>query len=206
MISLRNLKKYYENNLALDIPALDFKQGTICVIVGPNGSGKTTLLRLINGLEKPSSGWIQNDVERLDMVYCLQKPFMFSGTVEDNICYGLKVRRQKIDAGNLNRVIESLGLGGVINRNAKNLSAGEMQRVSLARAVILRPKLLLLDEPAANIDPESVNKIEEDVMRLSDNKATIIMATHIMEQAYRLSANVTKLERGRVVSPEVKVF
>ncbi len=200
MISIRNLKKYYGNNLALDIPALDFRQGTICAIMGPNGSGKTTLLRLMNGLEKPSAGQIQNSVGRLDMVYCLQKPFMFSGTVKDNICYGLKARKQRIDNEALDEIIKTFDLNGITNRKAKSLSAGEIQRVSIARAVILRPKLLLLDEPAANVDPENINKIETAIMRLYKNKTTIIMATHIAEQAYRLSAHIIRLEYGRVVS------
>jgi tungstate transport system ATP-binding protein len=204
MIRFRNVKKYYRNNLALDLPALDFKAGMLCVIVGANGSGKTTLLRLINGLEKPSEGEIQTGAERRDMTYCFQKPFMFSGTVKDNICFGLTVRKQKVDQTVLAGIVEAFGLNAVINQNAKKLSAGEIQRVSIARALILRPKLLLLDEPAASVDPESIHKIEEAVVQLHQAGSTIIVATHIIEQAYRLSANVTRLEKGRVVAPELE--
>lgn len=203
MINIRNIKKFYRHRLVLDIPELDIERGSLCVIVGVNGAGKTTLLRLIDGLEKPSSGHIHVSVGRLDMTCCFQKPFMFFGTVKENICYGLKARKQGVDNGILNGVVKSFGLDGIIERNSKELSAGEIQRVSIARAVILKPKLLLLDEPVANIDPESTSKIEEAILELNEDGTTIIMTTHIREHAYRLSSNVLRLEGGRIVSPEV---
>jgi tungstate transport system ATP-binding protein len=120
--------------------------------------------------------------------------------VRRNVEYGLRFRqltavaRQKRTAD----VLESLGLGHLENRKAKTLSAGEGQRVALARALVLQPELLLLDEPVANVDEVNRPRVEAAVRDLQQKGCTVIVATHQVDQAYRFSANVVRLERGRI--------
>ncbi len=202
MIKISNLKKIYETNVVLDIDQLDIEKGKIYVLVGHNGAGKTTLLRLINGLEKPSTGYIVVDVNQRQMVLCFQKPYMFQGTVQDNILYGIKLRKRKAQRCLDKDLINRLGLSHLLDRNAKNLSAGETQRTALARALILKPDLLLLDEPTANLDPESRETIEKEIIQQNLQGVTIINATHIPRQIYK-SIRIIRLEKGKLTHSQL---
>lgn len=202
MIKINNLKKRKGKRFVLDIPELLMERGKIHVIIGSNGAGKTTLLRLIGRIDKPDSGIIKTDTDSLNTVLCFQKPYMFAGTVKDNIMMGLKFRKK--DGRNVSGIMEKFRITQLAEQNAKTLSAGETQRVSLARSLILNPEILLLDEPAANVDPESVEIIESTVRELSRNGMTVVMATHLTEKAYHLSKNVLRLENGHLAPPELR--
>ncbi len=218
-VSVNDLKLSYGNATILDLPELDFETGKIHVLVGPNGAGKTTLLRLISGLERPTSGSVSvlgADLlslagrDRLDlmrrMTFCFQKPYLFSATVQGNVEYGLFLRRiapseasRRVDS-----VLDTLNLQHLRHRHARTLSAGETQRVSFARALVLEPELVLLDEPIANVDAQNVPAVEGAIAGLHERGATVIIATHALEQAYRFSASVTRLEHGRPAPPEIE--
>ncbi|HNX39474.1 MAG TPA: phosphate ABC transporter ATP-binding protein [Methanothrix sp.] len=167
---------------------LSVERGEVLGLIGPTGSGKTTLLRLINLLDEPSCGCIEFDGRtvsglpekemlaarrRMGMVF--QKPVMFSASVQDNVSYGLRVRgaRRRADGGRaeieerVRLVLEAVGLEGCERRDASTLSGGEMQRIALARALIIQPELLLLDEPTANLDPRSADSIDRLLERLA---------------------------------------
>lgn len=210
LLEIKNLTKIYEGKKVLDDVNLYLEKGDTLGLIGPTGCGKTTLLRIIDLLEKPSSGKIfLNGVDifnskqepkkirrKIGMVF--QKPIVFNGNVYDNIRYGLKVRG-KIEESyeeEISKLLDSLGLTGYEKREASTLSGGETQRIALARALITEPDLLLLDEPTANLDPLSTEKIENLIAELSRKKqTTIIMATHNLLQGQKLSDQIAILNK-----------
>ncbi|MEN6329795.1 MAG: ABC transporter ATP-binding protein [Methanobacteriaceae archaeon] len=209
-LEIQNLTKIYEGKKVLEDINLYLEKGTTLGLIGPTGCGKTTLLRIIDLLEKPSSGKIFLDGvdifnsklepkeirRRIGMVF--QKPIVFNGTVYENIRYGLKIRGESEESyeEEIANLLDSLGLTGYENREASTLSGGETQRIALARALITEPDLLLLDEPTANLDPLSTEKIENLIVELSHKKqTTIIMATHNLIQGQKLSDQIAILNK-----------
>jgi len=196
---------------ALQKVNLTIEQGKITTLLGPSGSGKTTLLRIVAGLDSPTQGTIlyenrtimdnELDILRQNATMVFQKSVFFDTTVYNNVAYGLKLEdlsKEEIS----NKVEEALalvGLEGFEKRRAKKLSGGEQQRVSLARALVLDRKLLLLDEPTVNVDPKNVSIIEETILLVNrEKKTTIVLATHNMFQAEALSQNVALILEGTV--------
>ncbi len=205
-------KNYGDLQVLKDINAR-IKKGTSTALVGPTGSGKTVLLRLIDLLEKPSSGTIyfegtdanesnntKLDIRRqIGMVF--QKPLAFKASVYDNIAYGLRIRGKKENMDErIKDLLELIGLPGYENRNALKLSGGETQRLALARAMITDPKLLLLDEPTANLDPISKKKMEELIIKINrESETTIIMTTHDLLQGQKLADRMIILCNGQIL-------
>jgi ABC-type methionine transport system ATPase subunit len=195
---------------------LTVERGEILGLIGPTGSGKTTLLRLVNLLDEPSTGSILFDGrevsgrperEKLDarrrMAMVFQKPVMFKARVAENVSFGLKMRGRDDAEGMRDRVKEALaavGLSGYESRDANTLSGGEMQRIALARAIILQPELLLLDEPTANLDPRSAASIDSLLQSLAGGRTAVILATHNMQQCRKLADRVAVLQAGRLVA------
>ena len=213
MIELKELhKRYGENEVLRDI-SLKIENGEIFTIIGSTGAGKTTLLRLIDLLEMPTSGEIYFDGvdanaskrKRLEMrrrmSMLFQKPVVFNTSVYDNITYGLKFRgegKRSIDE-KVYRALAMVELSEYAKRDALTLSGGETQRVALARAIVTEPEVLLLDEPTANLDPISTEKIEELILRINHEYETaIIMATHNMLQGQRLADRIGVIMNGEV--------
>jgi tungstate transport system ATP-binding protein len=214
---VRNLRVDFGARHALSIDSLDVEEGGITVLTGENGSGKTTLLRVLNGLLAPSGGSVLfrgepldvaagrggaargSSLLRSDCVLVHQSPLMLRGSVYQNVAYGLRIRG--VPHGEiLRRVSESLsrvGMGGCGHRRASSLSGGEKQRIAIARALALRPRVLLLDEPTANIDPEFRRTIEAIVRSTVSDGTTLIICSHDMEFAYRLCDRLIPLEAGR---------
>ncbi|MEM3824336.1 MAG: phosphate ABC transporter ATP-binding protein, partial [Candidatus Bathyarchaeia archaeon] len=208
---LKNLTKVYGDKRALDGVNLQINEGEILALLGPNGSGKTTLLKILAFLEKPTSGEVyffnrkvtdQNMTQmRMESTMVFQKTVFFDATVYDNVAYGLKVRRipQREIVERVNKALKLVGLEGFNKRHAKKLSGGEQQRVALARAIALNTKLLLLDEPTANLDPKNASLIEEIIATVNrELKTTIVMATHNMFQAQNLPNRIALINNGRI--------
>ena len=216
VISLAHLRVVYGRETVLNLPELELEAGKIHVLVGPNGAGKTTLLRAISGLERPTTGRVMvfgRDLyhlphkERLSlmrrMTFCFQKPYLFNTSVRRNVEYGVSFRKLET-AGRNQRVgaaLKALNLVALQEQNARTLSAGETQRVALARALVLEPELVLLDEPVANVDQANKSRVEDAIFDLQERGSTVLVATHQVEQAYRLSAKVVRLEQGRIAPP-----
>ena len=209
-----DLEKRIGASVLLNRVNLSVEKGEIFAVIGPTGAGKTTLLRLINLLENPTAGNIYFDGEKITdpsvnaihvrrrMAMVFQKPAVFNNTVYENVAYPLKVRgcHGKNDRANVNDLLDTIGLGGYAKRKARTLSGGEAQRVALARAVVIKPDLLLLDEPTANLDTGTVKMIERLVMDFNrDRGLTVVMSTHDMQQAQRVANRIGVLMNGQLV-------
>jgi tungstate transport system ATP-binding protein len=173
--------------------------------VGPNGAGKTTLLRAAMGLLKPARGRItwagKTDVPPTRRAIVFQRPTMLRRTAHANIRYSLdtagipKERR----AASAREMLKLVGLDHAADRPARRLSAGEQQRLALARALAREPDVLFLDEPTASLDPASTKAIEDIVRSASHRGIKIVMSTHDLGEARRLAGEIVLLHSGRIV-------
>jgi len=215
IFKVRNLKKVYNDKIVIDVDNLNFQEGKIYAIVGPNGSGKTTLLNILNLLEKPDEGQIffydqeitnKSNSDTLEirrrMTLVNQDPFLFHSTVYDNIAYGLKIRSipSKVQKSRIRSALNIVGLSGFKDRKANQLSGGEAQRVVIARALVIEPEVLFLDELTANIDQKHIDVVERIIKKIKKEiKTTVIFTTHDLSQAYRLADEVISLLDGKII-------
>jgi len=189
------------------------EQGDFCTLIGPTGCGKTTLLRIADLLERPTQGRVVLDgidctgcrgrsrtAMRRRMSMVMQRPFMLTGTVGRNVRFGPGVRGMTVGAAEISEVLEATGLSGMEHRNARTLSGGEMQKVAIARAVITKPELLLLDEPLNSVDQGFKPELRALIGRLHrDMGMTVLMATHYLADALALSNRTVVLSEGRLM-------
>ena len=208
---LHGVTKTFDGITALEDVSLQIREGEILALLGPNGSGKTTLLKILAFLEKPSRGEVYflgtkvTDANlkqmRMESTMVFQRPVLFNTTVYNNVAYGLRIRKlpkAKVDE-EVRRVLKLVKLEGFENRKAKKLSGGEQQRVALARALALNTKLLLLDEPTADLDPKNASIIEEVIATVNrEFRTTVVMATHNMFQAKSLPNRIALISYGRI--------
>ncbi len=214
MIEFENVVMNFGKKEVLKNVSFSIRDGENFTFIGPSGSGKTTILRLIDMLERPTSGTILIDGrsisklrdrekmwERRKMSMVFQKPAPLRGSVYDNVAVGLKFRGMSGDkiSKRVSESLELVGLEGYEKRRADTLSGGEMQRVALARAITTKPAVLLLDEPTANLDPLSTKKIESLIVNLkSQSHVTVVLSTHDMEQGQRLADRIAVVIDGRI--------
>ena len=188
----------------------EVRQGESLAIVGPSGSGKSSLLRLLNRLDEPTSGTIYLDGvdyrqiaprelrRRVGMV--LQRPFLFPGTVVDNLQFGPRQRGEELSLSAAEELLSGLGLASFAARDVSNLSGGEAQRVSFARALANSPEALLLDEPTSALDDVAKRDVESLIQKIGRERGIpCILVTHDVAQAARLAQRVLVLETGRLV-------
>ena len=220
LYSVRGLSASFDGRTVLSVDSLDIEDGRVTVLVGENGSGKTTFLRLLNGLIAPAAGRIEYRGERVyvtdsaarrvrsETVLVHQAPILFRGTVLQNVLYGLALRRVPRPEAmrRASAALTRVGLRGFEHRQAASLSGGERQRVAIARGCVLEPNALLLDEPTANVDPDSRSLVEAIVREQAAAGATILLSTHTLELAYRLCDRLLHLEDGRIVPGRENIF
>jgi len=190
----------------LDALSLVLDEGSTCV-AGPSGAGKSTLLRLLNRLREPDAGRVlyrEVDVRERDVLALRrevslipQLPALLEGTVAENVAYGARLAGRRAD------VEESLSLAGLdaayADRDAGRLSVGEQQRVMLARALALEPRVLLLDEPTSALDERARTAVEGTLLDLREQAGvSLVLVTHDLDQARRLADRVLWLENGRL--------
>jgi tungstate transport system ATP-binding protein len=209
---IEDLTKAYQNRQVLQVDRLDVYLGEILAFVGPSGSGKSTLLRLLNFLEAPNGGRLvyrgeqfgpQREISlenRRTVTTVSQRPILLNRSVRSNVEFGLRLRGRRDRDGEVRSALEKVGLAALERQDARTLSGGEAQRVALARAMVVRPDVLLLDEPTANLDPYNVGVIESAVRRLNlEWGTTIVLVTHNVFQARRLAHRVAFILDGKIV-------
>ncbi len=216
---LDSIRKRYGSNVALDIEELTIGEGRLYTLTGANGAGKSTLLNILAFLLPQTSGEIFYDGKRVDwhrgaveeyrrkVTLLQQSPYLLGGTVHDNVAFGLKARgipgeewRRVVD-----RALDGVGLRGFRDRKARELSGGETQRVAMARALALKPEVLLLDEPLANIDRETAGLLETVIASLPAQGTTVVMTTHDPDHPDRLNGESICLEGGKIAIPRPPV-
>ena len=175
-------------------------------IVGPNGAGKSLLLKICHGLLSPTTGMVRwasgsSRQQRQRQAMVFQKPVLLRRSARANVEYALSVRgvAKKDARERADRVLEATGLTAIAHRSARVLSGGEQQRLVLARAWALRPRVLFLDEPAAHLDPAATAAIEDVIQQVSNAGAKIIMVTHDLGQVRRLADEVLFLHQGQLL-------
>lgn len=194
--------------LILDKINCKIKSNSITAVLGPNGAGKSIFLQTINGLVSIQSGRLtfnsmQNNQEiREQQAMVFQTPVLLRRTVMANMQFVSNLRNKKSNQL-LKNLLDKVGLEGYEKKPARLLSGGEKQRLSMARALIVNPNLLLLDEPTANLDPYSLNLIEDLVLEENSIGKTVIFTTHDMSQAKRLATDVIFLNKGKVLEQTV---
>jgi len=185
-------KNYAETNILRNVD-ISLYPGKCILLSGNNGSGKTTLLKIIAGLEAPSHAEIELSGKshswksairsiRREIIYLHQQPYLLSGTVESNVSYGLRfthLNRKQLRES-VKEALEWAGLADVAKQQAKTLSGGVQQRVAFTRAWILKPKVLLLDEPMANMDIESRQQACDLLKRMKSEGMSIVITSHDM--------------------------
>lgn len=181
--------------------ALQVHRGEFVALVGANGSGKTTLLRLLHGLVA-FSGRRELIDARAVQVMVFQRPFVLRLSVWNNLVVALWLARVpwRERASRAEQALRRVGLSALRDRPARALSGGEQQRLALARAWAVRPDLLFLDEPTANLDPSAKHEVESVLAGFSAEGMTLVMSTHNLGQAKRLASRVVYLERGEVLA------
>lgn len=193
LLELQGLRKAFGDRLLFDIPQLVLERGKSYVVTGSNGVGKTTLLRILAGLESAEMASYRFDDRRVAMpdivtlapaiVYMHQHPYLFHSSVAANVAYGLKGKG--LSKAEIVRRVEAemawAGLDAVAKVPPSRLSGGEKQRVALARARVLKPRLLLLDEPTANLDISARRQVVELIARMGDEDSCVLVATHDRE-------------------------
>jgi tungstate transport system ATP-binding protein len=188
---------------ALSDLSLSIAPGERVALVGANGCGKSTLLRLLHGLLEPTAGLLAAAPAR-EQAMLFQRPYLMRMTVQGNIALGLWLRgRAWPDAKALAlHALGRVGLAELAQRNARQLSGGQQQRVAMARAWALEPKVLLLDEPTASLDPHAKREVEALMEEFAASAAgmTLVFASHNLGQVKRLASRVIYLEQGRLLA------
>ena len=235
-LSLTDVDVSFDGTCIFENVSIGVDAGEILTLVGPSGVGKTTLLRLLAAFRPPDGGtvarngtdvWSLSERERLEirrevsMVF--QEPNLFNASVRRNVSYGLRVRQSWPDRGRdglqrlfgndplaeaVEQALETVGLTDDADRNALSLSGGEAQRVAFARAMAVDPTIVLMDEPTSNLDPRNTAVLENAIEAARDRGVGVVVATHDMHQAERLSDRVGFVFDGRLVEqgPPEQIF
>lgn len=214
MIEIRNV--YFSYDKEIVIKGISLSIGKECIaLIGPNGAGKTTLLKIMAGIYQPSKGevliegrdiWKLPEKEAIKLrrraVYVHENPIFLKSSVLDNLAFGLELRG--VSRGDARtRAIEfmkELGIADLADKDARSLSAGQAQLLALARALLVEPSYLLLDEPLANLDWKRRNTVLSMLNELRDSGKAIAIATHDTLLAVKTCSKAYIIEDGRVVS------
>jgi len=210
-VRLQGIVKRFGDTAAIDGISLDVRPGELFTLVGPSGCGKTTLLRIIAGLLEQEVGSVFFNQDRMDEVppYLRNIGVVFQSyaifphlTVAENVAYGLKARRLPADeiAAKVAEAGHLVQLGGLLDRMPSQLSGGQQQRVVLARALVIEPRLLLMDEPLSNLDAKLRVQIRSLIRAVQRKlQITTIYVTHDQEEALAISDTIAVMDRGRVL-------
>ncbi len=208
---LKNVTKAFGKAVVIDNLDLEIERGTMTTLLGPSGCGKTTILRLVAGLETPTSGQIfidgedvtKSSIQNRDICIVFQSYALFPHmSIADNVGYGLKMlnipkeeRKQRIE-----EALELVDLAGFGDRYVDQISGGQQQRVALARALVLKPKVLLFDEPLSNLDANLRRSMRENIRELQQRlDITSLYVTHDQTEAFAVSDQVIVMHKGKIM-------
>lgn len=217
-IKLSHLSKKFGDNVVLDDVSLDIKPKEVIALIGASGAGKSTFLRAINYLEAPDSGQVEIDGLRVDFANIAQEDILnlrrktamvfqqFNlferRTALENVMEGL-VQVKKMDktaaAQLAAQELAKVGLSDRLDYYPKFLSGGQKQRVGIARALAMKPQLLLLDEPTSALDPELVGEVQASIVKAAKAGQTMIIVSHEMDFVYHVATKVIFLEKGKII-------
>lgn len=219
MIRLENITKTYDGGVvALKDIDLDVNKGEFVFLVGPSGSGKSTMIRLVMREETPTSGdiwvagkhasalasWKVPHLRRSIGTVFQDFKLLPNKTVYENVAFAMEVtgKRRSVITAQVPQVLKLVGLSAMADRRPRQLSGGEQQRVSIARAFVNRPLIVLADEPTGNLDPATSVGIMRILDRINRTGTTVVMATHDHAIVDAMRRRVVELDRGRVIRDE----
>ncbi|WP_249962940.1 ferric ABC transporter ATP-binding protein [Histophilus somni] len=208
---LKNITKSFGKSVVIDNLNLSIKRGSMVTLLGPSGCGKTTVLRLVAGLESPTEGEIfidgedvtKSSIQNRDICIVFQSYALFPHmSIGDNVGYGLKMqgvgsdeRKQRVK-----EALELVDLAGFEDRYVDQISGGQQQRVALARALVLKPKVLLFDEPLSNLDANLRRSMREKIRELQQRlNITSLYVTHDQTEAFAVSDEVIVMNKGKIM-------
>ena len=200
---INNLNFKIDDNKILKNINLNTNEKNITIIAGNNGSGKSTLLKILHGLIETPINTIQwggfsiSEIKQSQsMVF--QSPILLNRTTYENLLYVIKNKNIK-DKYYIDKIIEKLNLKSIEKVNAKYISGGERQKVSIAMSIIGEPRIIFLDEPTSQLDPSYKNEIENIINDLSENETKIFMTSHDISQIKRIGKEIIFLDKGEVI-------
>ena len=195
-IELKDIIVKSNGRIILNIPHALIPADRITACIGPNGAGKTTLLKLLDGLVKPDSGTVSYSFKTKTALVLHHTP-MIKASAKTNIAMVCDAD-ESIKNADVDRVIEQVGLSGLANSPAHKLSAGERQKVCLGRAILQKPNLVLLDEPTANLDPQTTEQVEELIRQFDRQEVDVIFSSHQLAQVQRLAEHIIFIDQGEI--------
>lgn len=217
-LAVSNIFKSYGKEAVLKNCSFSFDKSEMYVLMGHNGSGKSTFLRICSLLEGPDKGEVnfyskglpvKKDIElKRRITILLPRIAAFNTTVFKNVAYGLRIRGLKGEEieGRVDSALNLVGLVHKKDRRALTLSSGEMQRLGIARAIVIEPEIIFLDEPTASVDQKNTEFIEDILLKMKKNERVIVVTTHDMAQAERLGGRLLIMQNGKLVEGSYSAF
>ncbi len=210
IISVKDLRRYYGQVKAVDGISFEVEEGTVFAMLGPNGAGKTTTIEILEGLRRKDSGDIYYFGKKIDQIdesiklllgVQLQKTAFFEYlTVYETIELFAALYKQKVNKQKIRSLIEIVSLEDKARTKVKELSGGQLQRLSLAVALVNDPKIVFLDEPTTGLDPQARRHVWQIIEDLRKSGKTIFLTTHYMEEAERLADHVLIMDHGKIIA------
>ncbi|QWE15940.1 ATP-binding cassette domain-containing protein [Polynucleobacter sp. AP-Nino-20-G2] len=196
-IELKSVIVKSDGRIILNIPHALIPVDRICACIGPNGAGKTTLLKLIDGLIQPDSGTITHSYSPVRSALVLHHTPMIKASARLNIGMVRDID-SSITPSEIDAVMQQVGLSHLTNSPAHKLSAGERQKLCLGRAILQKPNLVLLDEPTANLDPQTTEQVEEMIRQFKQRGSEVLFTSHQLAQVQRLAEYIVFIDQGEI--------
>jgi NitT/TauT family transport system ATP-binding protein len=208
MIKIQNVHKSFSGKVALREINLEIHNQEFLCLVGESGSGKTTLLKTIAGLDLPDRGeiFLDGDMRLHGVNFEASMVFQSAAllpwlSIKDNVIFPFKVTKTAFDSKEIERIILEVGLHNIENKYPRDLSGGQRQRVGIARALVVKRKILLLDEPFSALDIKTATELRRDLLELWKSKnLSVVMVSHLVEEAVELADRVVVMKNGEIIS------